>query len=229
MIENSLNYKYKVDTQDELTFKNFSLACMSAMTEDTHTAGILGLPTSSTYVLFAEGRSSVCVRNWSNMLSLSVCDAAGHWLINSHVDGYAIDDMIRDAWSQYLNISHLVTQEGTTFKGSLSNLIHPTDPLEKVMKVIMTSAIHAQLQNDETTECCPLSVIMFQTGMNKYQVQKATKLLRNFGYINLVHSTIEFESGKRHVAGYVLTDVGAYRYQKQCSLLYLLEQTKQHN
>ena len=99
-----MNDIFLKDSLDEITEKHFKATCVAAMSDQPELKGLLGVPCGDDYYLYSgKGKSLVYVSNWSNMLSLHIVTEGGTWLVSSHIDGRSVEEVLEEAWRQFLS------------------------------------------------------------------------------------------------------------------------------
>ena len=106
------NEIFKVDSLNEITKEHFKMACVAAMSEQPELRGILGVPGSDDYILYAgEGQALVNVRNWSRMLTLLIVSKNGTWLTSDHIDGMGCEEVIDEAYRRFKTAKPYIEKE----------------------------------------------------------------------------------------------------------------------
>lgn len=106
------NETFKVDSLNEITKRHFKMACVAAMSEQPELRGILGVPGSDDYILYAgEEQALVSVRNWSRMLTLLIVSKNGTWLTSDHIDGMGCKKVIDEAYRRFKTAKPYIEKE----------------------------------------------------------------------------------------------------------------------
>ena len=105
------NEAFKVRRLRDITEEQFKMACVAAMTEKQEIRCFAGIPSSNDFILWqGKKKGLVQVRSWSGMLSLFIVSEGGAWLTSSHIDGPGAEEVLEEAWRQFLRAKPFISK-----------------------------------------------------------------------------------------------------------------------
>lgn len=112
-----MNNLFKVDKLNEISEKHFKMACVTAMSEKETLKGSIAVPCSNEYVLYSKEKASVIIKNWSNLLTLSITSINGTTLLLDHINGMGVREVLEEAYRRFLVVKPYINQKtDNTFK-----------------------------------------------------------------------------------------------------------------